>query len=350
MALPRTFFAFLTTALLAACSTTPAPIPVPATGTPYLLSAEIDALRAASCPEGVPYARATPLDIQADPVTLGGELPLGDSAPEIEFAGGWHLTSPDANFGGLSGLETFPSGNLLAVSDEGAFVWINLEDGVPASAHIAYMRGPDGQFLADKSLKDSEGLVLEDGLALVSYERAHRVDAFDLEGCGGAARAASLADLSTRPAGMGRDLENNGGAEGLALMGDEVLLGIETLDHGAPLARLEDGPRAAVLSRLQFDDGLQITGLDMLGETLYGVARNYTPLIGNTIEVFSVDMSGETPGPALTLFRLEPGMTVDNFEGLAVTALDGETTRIWLISDNNFSDRQRTLLMAFDLK
>ena len=41
-------------------------------------------------------------------------------------------------------------------------------------------------------------------------------------------------------------------------------------------------------------------------------------------------------------------MTVDNFEGLALTT-QGDTLRLWLISDDNFSDRQQTLLYAFDL-
>ena len=42
-------------------------------------------------------------------------------------------------------------------------------------------------------------------------------------------------------------------------------------------------------------------------------------------------------------------MTVDNFEGITVETLADATHRLWLVSDDNFSGRQRTLLYAFDL-
>ncbi|WP_269844607.1 hypothetical protein [Alkalicaulis satelles] len=41
-------------------------------------------------------------------------------------------------------------------------------------------------------------------------------------------------------------------------------------------------------------------------------------------------------------------MTVDNIEGAAVVTVDGRQ-RLHLISDDNFSASQRTLLMSFDL-
>ena len=39
-------------------------------------------------------------------------------------------------------------------------------------------------------------------------------------------------------------------------------------------------------------------------------------------------------------------MSVDNFEGLSVTRINGEE-RFFLISDDNFNDNQRTLLISF---
>ncbi|MCI4644561.1 MAG: esterase-like activity of phytase family protein [Hyphomonadaceae bacterium] len=349
MSLPRLAAALTALAILTGCASPPAPLPDASAA--FTLSQASAALHTASCPEGIAYQRASSLEITATQIELGGALPLGPTQPDVSFAGGWHLTSPDSNFGGLSGLDIFASGNLLTVTDEGAFVWINMEDGAPASAHIAYMRGADGQFLSGKSMKDSEGLVLtEDGLALVSYERNHRVDAFDLEGCGAAARSVSLADLNSPPEGMSKGLEENGGAEGLALMGETLLLGIETPDAGGPLAKLSSDSKATLIARLPLEGGLKITGLDVLDETLYGVARDYNPLFGNTIDVFSIDMSGETPAAPVRLFRLDPSVSVDNFEGIAAVRKDDATVRVWIISDNNFSDRQRTLLMAFDVK
>ena len=48
----------------------------------------------------------------------------------------------------------------------------------------------------------------------------------------------------------------------------------------------------------------------------------------------------------LTLSR--PVMT-DNFEGLAARALETGDLRLWIVSDNNFSEMQRTLIYAFDV-
>ena len=42
-------------------------------------------------------------------------------------------------------------------------------------------------------------------------------------------------------------------------------------------------------------------------------------------------------------------MTVDNYEALAVWRAPGGETMLLLASDDNFSPRQRTLLLAFAL-
>jgi len=47
------------------------------------------------------------------------------------------------------------------------------------------------------------------------------------------------------------------------------------------------------------------------------------------------------------LALLEPPLTLDNFEGVAAVENPDGTTGLWMISDDNFSRRQRTLLMAF---
>ena len=49
------------------------------------------------------------------------------------------------------------------------------------------------------------------------------------------------------------------------------------------------------------------------------------------------------------ILRLDPRHGTDNFEGIALQRRDGGGIRLWLISDDNFSASQRTLLYAFDL-
>lgn len=336
----------LTSLGLAACASPATDLPEPAEA-PWVFSDNAASLRASSCPDGVSYDRAGALQMSATSIELGERLDAETHLPQASFVGGWHLTSDDPNFGGLSGLDSFPSGNLLAVTDEGAFVWINMDEaGAPASAHIAYMRGVDGQFIAGKGEKDAEGLSLSEGLALVSFERNHRVVAFDLEGCGTNARAADLAQLGDRISGMTRDMEENGGAEGLSIQPEtgELLLGIETTDVGKPLAQLMDNRVASIVTQLADGRAPRITGIDHLGEQLFVVRRDFQPGYGNTIVVQRMQR-----GYTETLIHLDPDVTVDNFEGIA--AVETETgIRLWLVSDNNFSKTQRTLLFAFDVE
>ena len=42
-------------------------------------------------------------------------------------------------------------------------------------------------------------------------------------------------------------------------------------------------------------------------------------------------------------------MTIDNFEGIAAKAMPDGRVRLYVISDDNFSKKQRTLLMIYDV-
>lgn len=345
---PRLTLIAASAALLAGC-TAPEPAPEP-TDTAWTFEANADALRAASCPDTVSFTRPEAITLNASPVTLS-EIDPETDLPGVSFAGGWDLTSPEPRFGGLSGLEAFASGNLLSVTDQGAMVWINLEDGIPATANILSMLTAEGAPITGKSNEDAEGLYLQDGLALVSLERNHRILAYDLEGCGAAALGAELATIPNRPAGMARDLENNGGPEGLALLpSGELLLAIETEDDGLPLGRLDANGTANIDQRVASRDGPVFTGIDVFEDTLYAVLRHYQPDFGTTIELIAMPVTedGVETEPRL-LARLLPKHGTDNFEGIVLDRLDDGTLRLWLIADNNFAGNQRNLLYAFDV-
>ena len=42
-------------------------------------------------------------------------------------------------------------------------------------------------------------------------------------------------------------------------------------------------------------------------------------------------------------------VTVDNFEGIAARQMADGRVRLYVVSDDNFSSKQRTLLMIYDL-
>jgi len=344
-------FAAIAAAFSAACTAPWAPDAPAPTDEPWIFDADAPALRAVSCPEGETYQRPEAFTVTATP------LDLSAISSDLSISG-WALSSDHADFGGLSGAAITPSGNLLTVSDAGRFVWLTMESGAPTGeAHIAYMLGPDGEPLAGAGQRsrraDAEGLALKDGLAIVSFEHDHRILAFDLEGCGASALGAELATVANRPASMGRAMRDNGGLEGVSLLADGQLAAvIETRDPAIPYGRVRKGGGFAVDAQVRTFAAQSGTGVDVVGDRLYTVHRDFRPGDGNYITVSVTALSDGVPsGPATPLLTLDPSGPVDNFEAIVV-ATDPETgapRRLYILSDDNFNDRQRTLLFAIDL-
>lgn len=321
---------------------------------PWQLEGSVTGLRAASCQAGTDTAPATPVLLDVEAVSVSTD---DASMPEATLLAAWHLRSEHRDFGGLSGLAVSGENELLAVSDQGAFFWLALDDAKPVAARYATMRGADGEALPDKRRRDAEGLALHDGLALVSFEREHRVMAFDLAGCGAGARGVTTAQFGPRIEGLSRPLKDNGGVEGLALTPEsQLLLALETDDAGLPLALAGSPAGARVLGRIATRGAPVLTGLEAAGGLLYALLRSYTPGIGNIIEVvrFRLPMAAglNEPAPEISVQRvlkLEPRHGTDNFEGIALQQRADGRRFLYLISDDNFSARQRTLLYVLEL-
>lgn len=300
---------------------------------------------------------ANEISITASPVPLAPEEDDAALPDGIRFAGGWHLTSDNTSFGGLSGIELLPDGDLLTVIDDGAFAWIDMTDGSPSgSGRIAYMRGADGSFLQGKANGDSEGLAVKDGTAYVSFERNHRIESFALESCGPGARAEHVVALPDTFGG--RAIPENRGAEALAWT-PELEAGFEALIDGqSPSVQLVDGVSEVMFWNPPgpaFDhpvvgmaNALTRARNGTEESWVYRLRRNYNPLFGNTLTV-EVRRTGPAGTTQTGLFVLKRPMNVDNFEGITAAIQPDGTHRLWLVADNNFSDRQRTLLFAFDI-
>jgi hypothetical protein len=306
---------------------------------------------------------------------------------ELTFVAGFHLTSPDKRFGGLSGLDILDNGDLLAVSDQGDFVWIDLaDDGVtPEAVRIASILDAGGEPLRGKSDGDAEGLAVHDGMALISFERNHRILAFDIEACGAAARGAPIvsgpygAPLPDAFARAGIPAGGNEGPEPLAITPDwRLFTGLETkLGDASPLSArpLEAAPDFD----LRVGEGAApFVGLDVIpagegGEKIraYSLHRSFSPLAGNAISIIETGFERYLDQSRLprrimsdvdershyryrrqdsrTLAEMNVLVTIDNFEGIAARELPDGRVRLYVISDDNFSSSQRTLLMLFDV-
>ena len=318
----------------------------------WRVSDHAGALIAASCPPGTRRQEPLPIDLSATPVSLGDAAQIARRIPEtVTVSGAWELASSNSNVGGLSGLALLPAsegGGLLSVTDAGAFVWIGLEKGAPSGAKISYMQGTDGAMLTGKTEGDAEGLVWSEGLALVSFERSFRIEAFALNACGSAARAARVANLPGQH--NGRNIDENQGPEAIFLEADGALgFGYEGMLGTSPLGRvLADGTaewtgNTAPAPNLHGLVGREIVPLPDGTARTVEMFRAWDPLQGNRIRLTWGTGEAET----LTLSR---PLLVDNFEGIAAEALSDQLIRVWIVSDNNFSASQKTLLYAFDIR
>ncbi len=343
-------------------------------------------LKRASCSAGVKRLDPKTLDLAVSSVPLAGLNPFRKEVGSLSFVAGFHLTSTDKRLGGLSGLDMREDGGLLAVSDTGDFVWIDLAaDGLtPKALRVAAMLDAKGAALRGKAEGDAEGLALRGDIALVSYEGHHRVLAFDLGACGAAARGAPVASASSTSltrAFERKDLSvgGNQGLEGLAITADWMLIaGIETkLGSASPVSArpIEASP--------EFDleigkDAPELVGLDALpaepdgGIRLYSLHRSSNPLASNVItivestleptfdqsnlparvisEIDERSRKGYRVTSSRALAEMSVFLTIDNFEGIAARRLPDGRVRLFVVSDDNFSESQRTLLMIYDVR
>jgi len=289
----------------------------------------------------------TPVPASVRPIGLGlpGGARLGQG---VRFAGGLELVAgAESPLHGLSDLKLVDATDFVSVTDAGDLVRGRLvlePDGSLsglAALRIRRLTGLDGRPILDKAMGDAEGLLLTaSGDLFVSFEREHRIWNFG-----------QLEALSARPT----PVRHPDAAFGL----NEGMEAIAVAPDGGWRVAGEDGglwdcspARCVVVSvppepRLLVSD-YRITGLDRdpSGDGWFVVQRAFSPPIDARARVRRMAPDGSL-GSILIELRL-PG-TTDNFEGVAAVGRNG-ATRLYILSDDNSSTAQRTLLLAFDVR
>jgi hypothetical protein len=282
---------------------------------------------------------------------LNPENTSQQSVGRFRYAGGLELQAIGAaRFGGLSDLAVHHDGRLTTVTDEGQLVEGRVvldEKGRLSSLVDVSMRplaGSDGRPLLDKADADAEGIArLPNGDWLVSFERKHRIWRYPAAG--------SIPMSAPSPASAGFPL--NGGLEGLTeapfSAPDAYLAGSEGGTVWA--CRLSTACRETSLG-VHVPDGYGLTALaaSPKGDVIGLVGRLFSPGRGVRIVVRLV------PGRAIDArdvqrldeLVLDEPLTRDNVEGLAFVGGVGRTLRLYLLTDNNYSEAQHTYLLAFD--
>ena len=298
---------------------------------------------------------ATPIKVEAahiKPENSGGQR-FGD----LIFLSGFELASKDSRFGGLSGLALSNDGNLLfAISDRGYWLTARLHHdsqgvlrGVD-SWQMASLLTPSGSVLKG-SMRDAEALVRDrDGSFIVGFERNPRLWRYPASREAFALPPQSLplpADLFKAP--------SNGGLEAVAILPDRRFVLITERyknENGTTKGWLMDKNRFSSISYLQ-SDGFEPTDISSLpnGDLLL-LERRYNLLRGAMVRVRRLPATSIRPGARLKgeeLALLKAPFEVDNFEGLAVRQHPTAGTLLYMISDDNYSLLQRTLLLQFRL-
>ena len=310
-------------------------------------------------------AAAEEVTVTAVPLPSFQNAAIGERVQGLVYRGGLQLSSVHDDFGGLSGIGfTGPDGKLAMVSDEGNFVSGQLiydETGAPLSlvgVTIVPIQNSKGVDLPRAFARDAEALsvVERDGgphAVRVGFENLTRVADFTLTNGvpGGAAREVTIPDWLS-------DARTNESLEAVCIAppaspiaGSTLLLteGVIAGDgaHSAYLLGKNDkGPLT-----YRSGDGTNPTDCAFLPNGDLLVLERGVSLINFSAKLMRVPAAEVKPNAQMVGEILYEGVggSLDNMEGLAVHPGPDGQTRITLISDNNFNEWERNLLLEFTL-
>jgi hypothetical protein len=279
----------------------------------------------------------------------------------LEFRSGLILTSSFKGFGGLSAIRLNAEGkSFTALSDKGDWFTGTIRyDGKVmtglADVQSAPLLGDDGRPIQAKGWFDSESLAFDGTTAYVGLERVNRILRFDFSKGG----ILSRSDVVTTPPAIAR-LPYNKGLEalayvpkGLPLAGTLIALSERGLDKSDNLLGfLIGGPDPGQFTvRRSADFDISDCALLPSGDLLV-LERKFSLAAGLGIRIRRIALASLKPSAVVdgpVIFEADLSNEVDNMEGLDVHRdADGDLV-LTMISDDNFSMLQRTLLLQFRL-
>ena len=278
------------------------------------------------------------------PETITLERIAGESEtsfPAWMVSGVWHYSADSLLFGGFSALLALPEDQLLSFSDRGARFSLGEPDAGDPGRKVEQQRLASVNYLADieaAAIDPATGaywLALENNHGVHRFSQAHAAkgvraldaDALDWSNNTGAEAMTRLAD--------GRFvIIPEGRRTGVIYAGDPIEASdYTTFDYLPPV------PGHATTDMAQLPDGrvlLLLRNLDPAG----GI-----PPFESKIAIAPAPRTGQAEpwAPEVTL-DLAGVVPRENYEGMAVREMDDGRVAVWLISDDNLSLIQRTLL------
>lgn len=327
-----------------------------------LLLAFLCALVLGTVSTSIAHAQTAPVEATAITAFHPGSTEARFGA--LEFVGGLELSASEPLFGAWSAIRFLPDGErFLGVLDTGH--WLSGKIGRDAQGRlsglsdvtIAPMLDADGRGDQSKYEVDAESLAIRGDDVLVGYEQLHRVSGYRPLSAIETARPFRMSFPLPFPVG---ELRNNGGLETLALapktsplQGGLVTVAEKSVDgNGNLFAGILDGPLKGAF-RVVAHDGFDVTdGAFLPDGDLLLLERRFTFASGVGLRIRRIDGASLKPGAVVDgEIILQAGMDeeIDNMEGLDVVRGADGSTRIILVSDDNHSILQRSLMLEFRL-
>jgi hypothetical protein len=280
----------------------------------------------------------------------------------LEYRSGLVLTSRFPGFGGLSAWRWLDAKGerFIAISDHGSWftgriVYRGREMTGLDEVEAAPLLGPDGRPITARGWFDSESIALDGSFVYIGLERVNQVLRYDFSK--GFTR--SRGEVIPVPPAV-RKLPFNKGLEalvmvpkGLALAGTLIAISERGLNRdGNLIAFLIGGPTPGQFSVIR-SNNFDVTDAVLLpsGELLV-LERKFSWLSGIGIRIRRIALKSLTPGAVVdgpSIFEADLGHEVDNMEGIDAHVTGEGDTVLTMVSDDNFSMLQRTLLLQFRL-
>ena len=307
---------------------------------------------------------------KADPVSITSEtienFHIGFSDPKADrltFLGGLELTSPAKDFGGFSGLRIDgATGRLFTASDNG--FWFTgkitrkangILSGI-ANADLSCICRADGTPYGSKHWGDAEAVEVRGNRAYIAFERLNRINGYDLQGN---FRLGPPKQATT--SFKAKKIDYSDGLEAMALAPDNsslagkfIAIAEKSLNAGGNnRAFIADATSLAEFSIVRSDDFSPTDATFLPDGDLAIMERRFGLSVGVGIRIRRFKTADIKPGAVLKgEILMQAGLTsrIDNMEGITAWRDTDGKTRIAILSDDNYSRLQRTLLLEFRLE
>jgi len=279
---------------------------------------------------------------------------------DLEFAGGLEINASSRHFGALSGFRFVEGqGRFVGVTDTGFWVdgtLVRDADGKPAAIGelaMTAIAGRGGAPITGKWQADAEGIAAHNGGFWISFEREHRIARYETDGGERRWQAAAPPPVPLH------ELRRNRGFEGIAigtkasaLTGALVGVTENSLDaDGNVMAFVRPATGEPFEFSVTKRDDFYVTDVDFMPDgDLILLERRFNVRDGVAMRLRRIDDAEITSRATIDgeiLLEADMRFQIDNMEGLSITEDDDGVARLTIVSDDNHSILQRSLLIEF---